>query len=86
MGIPAFKRQQSGTVQSIMEAAYETTRPVILQALRAPVSTPARNFLRHLILGSRETYPGIPVVDAPGTTAKHPANLLRCCATAFHLG
>ena len=61
-GIPAFNVNNLEQVQSIMEAAYETDSPVILQASRGARSYAGENFLRHLILAAVETYPDIPVV------------------------
>ena len=67
-------------VQSIMEAAYETDSPVILQASRGARTYAGENFLRHLILAAVETYPGHPCGDAPG-----PRQLGRLTNTACHL-
>ena len=61
-GIPAFNVNNLEQVQSIMEAAYETDSPVILQASRGARQYAGENFLRHLILAAVETYPDIPVV------------------------
>ena len=61
-GIPAFNVNNLEQVQSIMEAAYETDSPVILQASRGARTYAGENFLRHLILAAVETYPDIPVV------------------------
>ncbi|MFM8259538.1 MAG: ketose-bisphosphate aldolase, partial [Vulcanococcus sp.] len=61
-GIPAFNVNNLEQVQSIMEAAYETDSPVILQASRGARQYAGESFLRHLILAAVETYPDIPVV------------------------
>ena len=61
-GIPAFNVNNLEQVQAIMEAAYETDSPVILQASRGARNYAGEIFLRHLILAATETYPNIPVV------------------------
>ena len=54
-GIPAFNVNNLEQVQSIMEAAYETDSPVILQASRGARSYAGEIFLRHLIIAAVET-------------------------------
>ena len=60
-------------IRAIMNAAYETDSPVILQASRGARTYAGENFLRHLILAAIETYPDIPIVmhqdhgNAPST-------------------
>ena len=81
-GIPAFTNNLE-QVQSIMEAAYETDSPVILQASRGARSYAGENFLRHLILAAVETYPDIRG-DAP-RPRQQPFHLLRRCCQRFHL-
>jgi fructose-bisphosphate aldolase class II len=61
-GIPAFNVNNLEQILSIMQAAYETDSPVILQASRGARSYAGENFLRHLVLAAVETYPDIPVV------------------------
>ena len=61
-GIPAFNVNNLEQVQAIMEAAYETDSPLILQASRWARNYAGEIFLRHLILAATETYPNIPVV------------------------
>ena len=61
-GIPAFNVNNLEQVQAIMEAAYETDSPVILQASAGARKYAGEEFLRHLILGALEEYPDIPVV------------------------
>jgi len=59
----------------------KTDSPVILQAPPAGARQYAgENFLRHLILAAVETYPGIPVVNAPGNHGQQPRHLLRLLA------
>ena len=51
-GIPAFNVNNLEQVQAIMEAAYETDSPVILQASRGARNYAGEIFLRHLILAA----------------------------------
>ena len=60
-GIPAYNVNSMEHVKAIMEAAYETDSPVILQASRGARNYAGEIFLRYLILAAVETYPGIPV-------------------------
>ena len=64
-GIPAFNVNNLEQVQAIMEAAYETDSPVILRASGGARNYAGEIFLRHLILAATETYPNIPVGNAP---------------------
>ena len=83
-GIPAFNVNNLEQVQSIMEAAYETDSPVILQASRGARSYAGENFLRHLILAAVETYLDIPVVMHQDPR-QQPFHLLWRCCQRFHL-
>ena len=55
-GIPAFNVNNLEQVQAIMEAAYETDSPVILQASRG-----ARNYAGEIFLNELGIIPGIKV-------------------------
>ena len=72
-GIPAYNVNNMEQIRAIMNAAYETDSPVILQASRGARTYAGENFLRHLILAAIETYPDIPIVmhqdhgNAPST-------------------
>ncbi len=61
-GLPAFNVNNLEQVQAIMEAAYETNSPVIMQASAGARKYAGEHFLRHLIEAAVETYPDIPVV------------------------
>lgn len=61
-GVPAFNVNNLEQVQAIMEAAYETDSPVILQASAGARKYAKESFLKHLIIGAIEEYPDIPVV------------------------
>ena len=66
-GVPAFNVNNLEQVQAIMEAAHETDSPVIMQASAGARKYAGETFLRHLIMAAVESYPHIPVVDAPGS-------------------
>lgn len=61
-GVPAFNVNNLEQVQAIMEAAYETDSPVILQASAGARKYAKESFLKHLIIGAIEEYPDIPIV------------------------
>jgi len=61
-GVPAFNVNNLEQVQAIMQAAYETDSPVILQASAGARKYAGEEFLRHLILGAIDQYPNIPIV------------------------
>ncbi len=61
-GVPAFNVNNLEQVQAIMEAAQETSSPVILQASAGARKYAGEEFLRHLIEGAIAEYPQIPVV------------------------
>ena len=61
-GVPAFNVNNLEQVQAIMEAASETSSPVIMQASAGARKYAGEPFLRHLILAAIEQYPDIPVV------------------------
>lgn len=61
-GVPAFNVNNLEQVQAIMEAAYETDSPVILQASAGARKYAKESFLKHLILGAIDEYPEIPIV------------------------
>ena len=61
-GVPAFNINNLEQIQAIMQAADETSSPVIMQASAGARKYAGEPFLRHLILGAVEMYPHIPVV------------------------
>ena len=61
-GIPAFNVNNLEQMRSIMEAAQETSSPVIVQASAGARKYAGAPFLRHLILAAIEEFPHIPVV------------------------
>lgn len=61
-GVPAFNVNNLEQIQAIMQAADETSSPVIMQASAGARKYAGEPFLRHLILGAVEMYPHIPVV------------------------
>ena len=61
-GVGAFNVNNLEQVQGIVEAAVETSSPVIMQASRGAISYAGPNFLRHLIIAAVETAPEIPIV------------------------
>ena len=80
-GVGAFNVNNMEQIQGILDAAVETSSPVIMQASRGAINYAGPNFLRHLILAAVETAPEIPIVlhldhgDKPET-----------CLTAIELG
>ncbi|MEQ1880618.1 MAG: class II fructose-bisphosphate aldolase [Burkholderiales bacterium] len=61
-GVPAFNVNNLEQIQAIMQAADETSSPVIMQASAGARKYAGEPFLRHLILAAVEMYPHIPVV------------------------
>lgn len=60
-GVPAFNANNLEQVRAIMEAANETSSPVIIQASAGARKYAGPNFLRHLILAAIEEFPHLPV-------------------------
>ncbi len=61
-GVPAFNVNNLEQIQAIMQAAEETSSPVIMQASAGARKYAGEPFLRHLIIAAVEMYPDIPVV------------------------
>ena len=80
-GVGAFNVNNMEQIQAIMEAARETSSPVIIQASRGARAYTNDKFLWHLMLAAVELYPEIPVAlhldhgNAPAT-----------CISAIDLG
>jgi len=80
-GVGAFNVNNMEQIQAIMEAARETSSPVIIQASRGARTYTNDKFLWHLMLAAVELYPEIPVAlhldhgNAPAT-----------CISAIDLG
>ena len=74
-GLAAFNVNNMEQIQAIMEAADETSSPVIVQASRGARAYSQDNYLRHLMLAAVELYPHIPIVmhqdhgNSPATCA-----------------
>jgi fructose-bisphosphate aldolase, class II len=60
-GVAAFNVNNMEQIQAIMEAARETSSPVIVQASRGARSYTNDRFLYHLMQAAVELYPEIPV-------------------------
>ena len=60
-GLAAFNVNNMEQIQAIMEAADETSSPVIVQASRGARVYSQDNYLRHLMLAAAELYPHIPI-------------------------
>jgi fructose-bisphosphate aldolase class II len=60
-GVGAFNVNNMEQIQAIMEAARETSSPVIIQASRGARSYTNDRFLYHLMQAAVELYPEIPV-------------------------
>ena len=60
-GLAAFNVNNMEQIQAIMEAAEETSSPVIVQASRGARNYSQDNYLRHLMLAAAELYPHIPI-------------------------
>ncbi|CAM5205903.1 Fructose-1,6-bisphosphate aldolase OS=Castellaniella defragrans OX=75697 GN=HNR28_001302 PE=3 SV=1 [Castellaniella defragrans] len=61
-GIPAFNVNNLEQVQAIMEAAHQTSSPVIMQASAGARKYAGEGFLKSLIQAAVASYPHIPVV------------------------
>ena len=61
-GVPAFNVNNLEQIQAILEAAEETSSPVILQASAGARKYAGEAFLRKLIEGAIESYPRLPIV------------------------
>jgi len=61
-GVPAFNVNNMEQVRAIMEAADETSSPVIMQASAGARKYAGAPFLRHLIQAAIEEWPHIPIV------------------------
>ena len=61
-GVPAFNINNLEQIQAIMQAAEETSSPVILQASAGARKYAGEAFLRRLVEAAVESYPAIPVV------------------------
>lgn len=60
-GVPAFNVNNLEQMRAIMEAAFATDSPVIVQASAGARKYAGAPFLRHLILAAIEEFPTIPV-------------------------
>ncbi len=61
-GVPAFNVNNLEQIQAIMQAAEETSSPVILQASAGARKYAGEAFLRKMVEAAVESYPEIPVV------------------------
>ena len=61
-GVPAFNVNNLEQIHAIMEAAQETSSPVILQASAGARKYAGEPYLRHLVLAAVEAHPDVPVV------------------------
>ncbi len=61
-GVPAFNINNLEQIQAIMQAAEETSSPVILQASAGARKYAGEAFLRRMVEAAVESYPHIPVV------------------------
>jgi fructose-bisphosphate aldolase, class II len=80
-GVGAFNVNNMEQIQAIMEAARETSSPVIVQASRGARSYADDRFLHHLMLAATELYPEIPVV-----LHQDHGNSPATCLSAIELG
>jgi fructose-bisphosphate aldolase class II len=80
-GVGAFNVNNMEQIQGIMEAARETSSPVIVQASRGARSYAGDRFLYHLMLAAAEEYPEIPVA-----LHQDHGNSPRTCISAIELG
>lgn len=60
-GIPAFNVNNIEQLRAVMEAAYKTNAPVIVQASAGARKYAGPAFIRHMILAAIEEYPDIPI-------------------------
>ena len=61
-GVGAFNVNNMEQLQGIVDAAQETSSPVIVQASRGAIAYAGPNYLRHLIMAAAESAPEIPIV------------------------
>jgi fructose-bisphosphate aldolase, class II len=80
-GVGAFNVNNMEQVQGIMEAARETSSPVIVQASRGARAYAGDRFLLHLMLAAAEEYPEIPVA-----LHQDHGNSPATCISAIDLG
>ncbi|MBA2630466.1 MAG: fructose-bisphosphate aldolase class II [Thermoleophilaceae bacterium] len=80
-GVGAFNVNNMEQIQGIMEAARETSSPVIAQASRGARSYAGDRFLYHLMLAAAEEYPEIPVA-----LHQDHGNSPETCISAIALG
>jgi fructose-bisphosphate aldolase, class II len=80
-GVGAFNVNNMEQIHAIMEAARETSSPVIVQASRGARSYTDDRFLHHLMLAATELYPEIPVV-----LHQDHGNSPATCLSAIELG
>jgi fructose-bisphosphate aldolase, class II len=80
-GVGAFNVNNMEQIQAIMEAARETSSPVIIQASRGARSYSNDRFLYHLMLAAVELYPEIPVA-----LHQDHGNSPATCGSAIDLG
>ncbi len=81
-GLPAFNVNNMEQVHAIMQAADETSSPVIMQGSAGARSYAGEPFLRHLIQAAVEMYPHIPVVMHQDHGSE-PAVCLRSIQSGF---
>jgi fructose-bisphosphate aldolase class II len=80
-GVGAFNVNNMEQIQAIMEAARDTSSPVIIQASRGARAYTNDRFLYHLMLAAVELYPEIPVA----LHLDH-GNSPETCKSAIELG
>jgi fructose-bisphosphate aldolase class II len=80
-GVGAFNVNNMEQIQAIMEAARDTSSPVIIQASRGARAYTNDRFLWHLMLAAVELYPEIPVA----LHLDH-GNSRATCKSAIELG
>jgi len=81
-GMPAFNVNNMEQVHAIMQAADETSSPVIMQGSAGARSYAGEPFLRHLISAAIEMYPHIPIVMHQDHGSE-PAVCLRSIQSGF---
>jgi len=80
-GVGAFNVNNMEQLQGIMEAAEETSSPVIVQASRGARSYAGDRFLYAMMIAATETWPDIPVV-----LHQDHGNSPETCISAIELG
>jgi fructose-bisphosphate aldolase class II len=60
-GVPAFNINNLEQIQAIVQAAHETSSPVILQASAGARSYAGEPFLRRMVQAAAESYPHLPI-------------------------